>query len=476
MAPNEAPGQPLYATPRDLTRPTDGARIAVVAEATGTPLMPWQRYAADVATERNPDGSYRYELVVITVPRQSGKTTLIRAVNVERCVSQPGAQCFYTAQTGKDGRERWADGVKALRSSPFRDQIKVRDAQGRERVIFPNGSEWRCFAPVDDALHGYTPPLVTLDEAMAHDAATGDALMGAIDPAQQTLHRRQLWVVSTAGTARSTFLRGLVDRGRAADRDVCLIEYAAPDDADPYDPETWRAYHPALGWIRPDGTPQVTEETLAKSARQLPRAEFERAYLNRWTVTSSQLIPDDVWRKLTAELGTVPASSVVLCYDVAHDRRSASVSAVWRVGDELRARVVVAQAGSSWVAPMIAELWRAERPRAVAARDGGPAREVTDQLRRDGVRVSTVSPGDWPMATGAMLTAIRDGSLRHDGSAWLSSAAAGVVVRPTGDGIAFSGRHSVGDVSPILGITAGAWVLDHQPRSVPPLIISQRAS
>ena len=38
-------------TKRDESRPTDGAIVARTAEMLGKPLLPWQRYVADVAGE-----------------------------------------------------------------------------------------------------------------------------------------------------------------------------------------------------------------------------------------------------------------------------------------------------------------------------------------------------------------------------------------------------------------------------------------
>jgi phage terminase large subunit-like protein len=47
--------------------------------------MPWQQDAADVAYEYDPvTGLFRYDEVDITVPRQSGKTTLTLAKKVHR--------------------------------------------------------------------------------------------------------------------------------------------------------------------------------------------------------------------------------------------------------------------------------------------------------------------------------------------------------------------------------------------------------
>jgi hypothetical protein len=43
-------------------------------EGAGTPLMPWQRYVADVALEIDPEtGLLAYRGVDVTVPRQSGR-------------------------------------------------------------------------------------------------------------------------------------------------------------------------------------------------------------------------------------------------------------------------------------------------------------------------------------------------------------------------------------------------------------------
>src|SRR5690606_5672588 len=102
------------AMPAYATAPTDGAMhdlrgIETVSAALSTPLMPWQRFVARVSTERHPDrpAEFRYKTVVLTVPRQSGKTTLTRCKLVHRGLVNPGRRSFYTAQTGKDARERW---------------------------------------------------------------------------------------------------------------------------------------------------------------------------------------------------------------------------------------------------------------------------------------------------------------------------------------------------------------------------------
>ena len=80
---------PRFATRPNPDRPSFGRHVATVAAALGTPLLPWQRLVADIAFEVDERGRYAYPLVVVSVPRQSGKTTLVLSNAVHRCLSRP---------------------------------------------------------------------------------------------------------------------------------------------------------------------------------------------------------------------------------------------------------------------------------------------------------------------------------------------------------------------------------------------------
>jgi hypothetical protein len=237
--------QPLHATPRNPDRISQGPLVGVIADALGTPLMPWQAQVADVAGEVNPDGSMAYPLVVVSVPRQSGKTTLIRARAVTRCVTQARQGVFYTAQTGKDARERWRDLTKQITASALRSVATIRQGTGAERIIFPNLSEFRVFAPVPTALHGYTPHEVYLTRPGLGAPRGAD---GAIGPDHR--EDRQLWIVSTAGPGLrcSAVLVGCRAGGHPGV--ACFIWAAA--EAGPVRPGHWHVC--GLGLPSPSGT------------------------------------------------------------------------------------------------------------------------------------------------------------------------------------------------------------------------------
>jgi hypothetical protein len=68
--------------------------------------MPWQRYVADVGGEVDERGRFVYSLVIVTVQRQAGKTTLKQAQAVQRAAQGPNRRVWDTAQTGQDARDK----------------------------------------------------------------------------------------------------------------------------------------------------------------------------------------------------------------------------------------------------------------------------------------------------------------------------------------------------------------------------------
>ena len=462
----EAGAPPLFATPRDPAWASDGELVALIAEALGTPLLPWQRHVADVATEYQITAEgirrYHYQTVVCTVPRQTGKTTLIHALGVYRAMVL-GHDFFYTAQTGKDARARWMDLVKALRKSPvFRRRLKAKRIKvalrgGSEHVEFENGHVYQAFAPTEESLHGYTPPTVVLDEAFAHTELEGEMLMGAITPAQQTISARQKWIVSTMGTAASTFLHDWIDRAVAGAPGVAGFYWGAADHHDPYSVEDIERFHPGVGFVLNGST--LTAADVLSNAEDMSRAEYERAFANRRTMTRNNLIPPDGWADLAATV-TAPAdlSAVVLSYDVDESREAGAVLATWIDPDHDRpvTMPVVAGPGVTWLVDTVTDLARTWRPAAVVAVDNGPVLDITEQIRRRGVDVRALREREWAAASGAFLTAFRDQALRHDGSAELQASVVGLVPRTAvGDGIAFSRRHSTGNSSLAFAAVAG---------------------
>jgi hypothetical protein len=243
--------------------------------------MPWQAFVADVALELDPTtGRYAYQLVLITVPRQSGKTTVFGCVLDHRGISVARARCWFTMQTGKDAVD-WLTNEHWPLLAPFGDLCHLRRAIGSEHIRWrQSGGLVRPFPPSPAALHSKVSDLVVVDEAWAFDYVRGVQLDQAIVPTQATRPAAQVWKVSTAGDASSTWWLGTVEQGRAAadagrTDGIAYFEWACPDDLDPTDPASWPLYHPAYGRT-------IGPESMHAALALLGPDEFARAYGNRW--------------------------------------------------------------------------------------------------------------------------------------------------------------------------------------------------
>lgn len=464
---------PRYATLRDPSRATLGGRIARISKAIGKDPMPWQQLVYDVGTELLPGGDFAYEIVIVTVPRQSGKTTLVGPVQLDRAIMNPGIRCFYTAQTGKDARKRFEDLVGLLKASPLAGMAHFRWSAGDEGISFPNGSAVKLFAPTMDALHGETPPLVTFDEFWKYDEILGDAMLeGAVIPAQMTLAgRRQVWLISTAGTALSTFMRKWVERGRRAVEtggrewpNIAYFEWSKPADADPYDPEVIADFHPAVGYT-------VTVDELLGMSAQVSRAEWLRAFCNVWLEASNPLFSAEEWAALARDPAEVPSRrELTITYEVAPDDAAGIVMANWidSAGHPC-SRVLHAAPGTTWMHGLIVSLYRDWKPAMLGADDGGPTRRITDHLRRTlGTdAVTTLGGRDFATACEAWLTMVRDNELHHDGSRSFSSAVSHLALKRVGDITRFSRHDSTGPIVAVVASAVGLWLANHKTAPMP---------
>lgn len=467
-----------WATPRTAARPSYGAAIGKLAAAMGTPLMPWQRHVVDVGTELNPDGSWAYRIVVVTVQRQAGKTTLLGPKIAHRCLTKTDARCWLTAQRRQDARDIWADVAQRVSRSPLASRVKVRRSNGSESLTFPTGSTFRVFAPTEDALHGKANECVDVDEAWAFDAAQGAALEQAILPSFTTTGG-QLWIVSTAGTAESAWLREHVERGRAAveaDRrdTVAYFEWSLADDAVAVvtrgleaaasDADRAAAFaavldaHPAAGRT-------LRVDALEQAASSMSPGDFLRAFGNRWTRTADRVIADHAWAAVLAPTWPPPPGQVALAFDVAVDRSDAAIVAAWRDTDTgpIRVDVVEAHPGTGWLADRVAALAARWRPLAIGHDQAGPAGDVADELRRRGVELVSTTAREYAAACASFLAAVTDRRVEHRGQDALDDAVAAAAQRPLGDAWAWSRRGSAGSIAPLVAATLAAWAFDHKP-------------
>lgn len=421
--------------------------------------MPWQRQVLEVSLELMPGRTRRlaYRQVILTVPRQSGKTQLLLILILLRALGIPRQNIKYTAQTGGDARDKWMDDwLPVLEQSDFSSQFHARKTNGHEGLLFRNGSRQGLVATTKKSGHGGVLDLGILDEAFAHP---DPRLEQALSPGMNTRKSPQLWVVSTAGTPDdSPYLWSKVSQGRemveaGVQEGTAYFEWSASEDADPGDEDVWWSCMPALGHTTPI-------DAIRAEYAKLPLSEFRRAYLNQWvSALSDPVIPLEEWNRLTDQHSSM-VDPVSLAFDVTPDRARGSIAAAgFRRDGLVHIEIVDQRSGTDWVPGRLAELVRAHDPLGVFCDPGSPAASLLPGLQLLGVEPVGLSSREHAQACGNLFDLVKQRQLRHLGTMELVTALDGAAKRPLVDSWAWSRKSSNVDISPLVAVTLAAWGL-----------------
>jgi phage terminase large subunit-like protein len=430
--------------------------VAKIAARMGKPFMPWQQYVSDVAYEIDPaTGVLAYRELRLTVPRQSGKTTITLARRVHRCnVMGPRQVSSYTAQTGVDARKKFVDEqLPLLLATPFGKLFQPRLTNGHEALIWNNGSIMNLVATTEKSGHGGTVDDATIDEAFAQPDSR---IEQSLRPAMITRSNAQLLCVSTMGWLEgSEWWHGKVDDGRdriesGRSSKVAYFDWSAPDDADADDEETWWACMPALGHTIPIDAIRAERDSMSDS-------DFRRAYLNQRVSKSSKdenlALPLDRWLDAAD-----PASQIVgpmsLAIDMTPDRAWTCIGAFGFNADaEGHVEVIDHRPGSSWLVDRMASLSTKWGLYEVALDSAGPAASLVPDLEDSGFTVRLLNTTDVTTACASMYDALIDGRVHHINQASLTAAVTSAKRRPIGDRWAYGRKASASDISPIVAVT-----------------------
>jgi hypothetical protein len=408
--------------------------------------MPWQRLVADVGGELLDNGAPAFREVWFTVPRQSGKTTLVLSWEADRCLSWPKPQrVIYSAQNGNEAAKKLTtEQGPLLRNSKLAPALEqLYKGAGNEAVVWHNGSRIDILRDSESAGHGKTLDLAVIDEAFAD---IDDRREQALIPAMATRWDAQILGCSTAGTDASVYLRRKFAAGRAAAErgdttGIAFFEWSADDGADADDPATWWSCMPALGHT-------ITEAVVRHARQTMTDGEFRRAFLNQWTSTEDRVIPLDAWESACAGDHAVAEQRMVYAVEATPERSHAAVG----VSDGVTVELVEHRAGVGWAADRIAEMV-ARRRAPVAIDPAGPAGYLVGELVRRGVNVVEVGGREVAQACASFFDAVNDGALHVRRHPSLDSAAASASKRSAGDAWVWARRNSSGDVSPLFAVT-----------------------
>jgi hypothetical protein len=444
--------------------------------------MPHQRMIADVGGEIDRQtGLPAYRTVIVTVTRQTGKTTLYVSWQIHRCTAprwEHPQRSAFTAQSGKDARDKWLDELfplirksRALRpGGGLTDRICV--GMGNEYISFTNGSLIRLLSTSESSGHSKTLHQAVLDEIW-HD--TDNRRAQALGPAMITIADAQTLICSTAGTDASVILDKHMEQGRAAaaadsGHGIAYFEYSAPDGWDPDDEESYFSFMPALCPDPPcrcgggQWRHTITMDAIRSERASMDPVEFARAYGNIPDLSGQKLDRVDMsgWPACADPASAVP-DPVALAFSVAPDAGFAAVAVAGRRADGLgHGELVDHRPGTGWLVPRVLELWERHKPCVLVINPAGAALAFERELAEHRFsakpgpgerRLQVVGAREFAQACGALADDVRNGRWRHLGQRPLDAAVDGARMRPLVDAWAWSWSRSEADISPLEAVT-----------------------
>lgn len=428
------------------------------AAQVGIEYDPWQDGLGRLMLAKRADGTFAATVggVVMSIPRQTGKTFTLGTMVFILCTLVPGMTVLWTAHRARTSDQTFGffQGL-AKRRELARFVNVVHQPQGRQEVLFRNGSRIMFGARESGFGRGFDAvDVIVFDEAqILSERAVADMI-----PATNA-SPRGVGLVLYAGTPpkptdpSEVFIDLRRQALNGAD-DMVYVEFSADRDASPDDHRQWRKANPSY----PSRTP---ESSILRMRRQLGEEDFRREALGVWDeMVTVGAVDMKLWEDCTV---TERRDGGVMSFgvDMSPDRSSLAIGACMRYEDgsahvELVRFENPRSRGVAWAADWLAERW--ERTASVVIDNNSPAMVLIPELRSRHVRPRVTNASEMGQACGRFQDMIAQGILHHlpdDMQKPLELAVRGSTTRAIGASGAFgwNKRGSDVDISPLVAVT-----------------------
>jgi phage terminase large subunit-like protein len=430
----------------------------------GVEFDPWQHGLGSIALGKREDGKYAATVggVVMSIPRQVGKTFLVGMIVIALCLLFPGLTVLWTAHRTRTATKTF----HTLKGMTERAKVKPfmllpRLSNGEQEIRFRNGSVIMFGAREQGFGRGFDEvDIEVFDEAQILSEKALEDMIPATNQSRQP-SGALLFFMGTPprpgdpseefSNRRSSALAGQTE-------DMFYVEMSADKDADLDDRKQWAKANPSY----PHRTP---EESMKRMRANLTDDDsFRREGLGIWDdpITGGSGITTEMWAACgnsRSELIGTP----VLTIDSSPNRWSA-ICLAGRAkpveGEdpppEPRTHVEVPwfKAGTDWVVPEVVRLIAEYGISSVSLDPTGPAGAFLPALEAEGIEVTALTMREMGQSCAMFFNAVSDGMLRHLGNDdWLNLAIAGAIRRPLGDLWAWARKTSLVDIAPLVAAT-----------------------
>jgi hypothetical protein len=354
----------------------------------------WQDGAGRLILAKRADGLYAADQILVSIPRQVGKTYLFGAISFALCLLSPGLTVIWTAHRVKTAKETF-NSMSGLASQPkvAAHIVQVLRGRGDESIMFTNGSRILFGAREAGFGRGFSGvDVLVFDEAQI----LGESAMEDMVAAQNVSPNPLTILTGTPPRPKDPGEVFTMARQEALDGETAetlYIELSADRGTDLMDREQWKKANPSF----PHRTP---ERSMLRMKKNLSDDSFLREALGVWDEQSRHqaVIKKHVWKELAdtgPEDGVRPNGFGV---DMSHNREI-SIGACWIEAES--AHIEEVWAGDDTAAAINWTVERAGRKTPVFIDSMSPAAALIPDLRARGVNVTQSTAGD--MARGCGL-------------------------------------------------------------------------
>lgn len=306
-----------------------GPKATELAAAFFGDPMPWQPHLLDVLLATGPDGKYRLHEAGMSVPRQNGKSWVVRA----RCFygALMGERILYTCHHGDTSDEMFSE-----LSAPFEDEDEpelkellkhVRKTNGKQAIELKNGGCIRFTTRTDSGGRGKTFDVLVVDEAQELTESQQAAILPSISAGRrknpQTIYLGTPPDPKSLGTVFSSIRRD-VRRGASA---MAWVEWGASEVGDKHDKSRWYEFNPSMGTL-------LSETAVQSESNQMQPETFARERLGWWAPNGGgkplALDPAD-WKACEKE---APMEDGKLAFGVKFSPDGRTVAVSWALSEK----------------------------------------------------------------------------------------------------------------------------------------------
>ena len=455
---------------------SSGPAVEATCLKLGLGFDAWQAELSRAVHGKTAEGVYAADTVMMSIPRQVGKTYLISAIVFADAIINAGSLTVWTAHHFKVCRETF-NAMRGLAESellrPHVDPNQIYTAAGNESITFRNGSRILFMARENNALRGFAKiSRLILDEGQI----LSERAMADIVPTLNQSTNPQVILMGTPpkpSDPAEVFTNQRNEALGGKSEGLLYAEFSAPSGSDLDDRGAWAAANPSY--------PSRTPERAVLRMRKLFASDddFAREALGIWDGAGSyRVISGDSWNVCAAPNLVDSGGETALALDVSPDRSTATIAAAsWTVDGLPYVDVVETRRGDAdWGVQRFVDMVGRHDVRAVVVDAMSGANSLADPLRQRDVTVTATTARQMAAAFGGFYDAVMDGKLRHLDQPLLNSALSVARKRRIGDsGFGWSRKDSESDITPVTAATLALWGLTSSEVAEKPKIRSQKA-